>query len=144
VAINEKDGQDDDYLYVDSVEGIHVVMTLNSAVGWPAVKDFSSRFSRALAHAKPDIFTANICKAERKKRIFIDGLRNQRGANAVQPWSVRARPGAHVAIPILWSELDKMTSAGTFSLQRQDAIVERAGEAALRDWGTLKQALPAV
>lgn len=56
VAINEKDGQDDDYLYVDSVEGIHVVMTLNSAVGWPAVKDFSSRFSRALAHAKPDIF----------------------------------------------------------------------------------------
>lgn len=125
-------------------KGIHVVVTLDGAAEWPAVKDFSSRFARALAQAKPDVFTANIRKAERKGRIFIDWLRNQRGATAVQPWTVRARPGAPVAMPVEWSELDDITNAAMFSLKQQDEILRRSKRQALQSWGTLKQTLPSV
>ena len=61
---------------------------------WPTVKSFADRFSRAIAEAEPEMFTANIRKVQRKGRIFLDWLRNQRGATAVMPYSARAREGA--------------------------------------------------
>ncbi len=125
-------------------KGIHVVVTLDGSADWPAVKDFASRFARALAQAKPDIFTANVRKTERKGRIFIDWLRNQRGATAVQPWTVRAREGAPVAMPIAWDELPNLKTASAFSLRDVDAIVQRAKSASLRNWATKKQKLPSV
>jgi hypothetical protein len=73
---------------------------------WPKVKSFAERFSRAIAEAEPEMFTANIRKVQRKGRIFLDWLRNQRGATAVMPYSARAREGAPVAAPIAWEELD--------------------------------------
>ena len=73
---------------------------------WPAVKSFAERFSRAIAEAEPELFTANIRKNQRKGRIFLDWLRNQRGATAVMPYSARAREGAPVSAPIAWEELD--------------------------------------
>lgn len=125
-------------------KGVHVVVTLDGSADWAAVKDFASRFARALAQAKPDIFTANIRKAERKGRIFIDWLRNQRGATAVQPWTVRAREGAPVAMPITWDELPTFKTASAFSLRDIDAIVKRTKSASLRNWATKKQKLPSV
>ena len=125
-------------------KGIHVVVSLDGSADWPEVKDFASRFARALAQAKPDIFTANIRKAERKGRIFIDWLRNQRGATAVQPWTVRAREGAPVAMPIAWAELPNLKTASAFSLRDIDAIVQRTKFASLRDWATKIQKLPSV
>jgi bifunctional non-homologous end joining protein LigD len=119
-----------------------VIVTLDGTDDWPTVKDFASRFARALAQAKPDIFTANIRKAERKGRIFIDWLRNQRGATAVQPWTVRAREGAPVAMPIAWDELPDLTSASAYSLNNIDSIVKRATSANLRNWATKRQKLP--
>lgn len=125
-------------------KGIHVVVTLDGSSDWAEVKDFASRFAQALAQAKPDIFTANIRKTERKGRIFIDWLRNQRGATAVQPWTVRAREGAPVAMPITWDELPKLKTASAFSLRDVDAIMQRANSASLRNWATKKQQLPSV
>ena len=63
---------------------------------WPTVKSFAERFTRAIAEAEPELFTANIRKVQRKGRIFLDWLRNQRGATAVMPYSARAREGAPV------------------------------------------------
>ena len=80
---------------------------------WPAVKSFAERFSRAIAEAEPELFTANIRKAKRKGRIFLDWLRNQRGATAVMPYSARAREGAPVAAPIAWEELDQVQERRT-------------------------------
>lgn len=125
-------------------KGIHVVVPLDGASEWPAVKDFSSRFARALAQAKPDIFTANIRKAERKGRIFIDWLRNQRGATAVQPWTVRARSGAPIAMPVSWSELDHIDTPSAFTVSQQNDILVRSKTKPMRAWGTMKQALPSV
>ena len=83
-------------------KGIHVVVPLDATATWPKVKDFAERFSRAAAQAEPERFTANIRKVQRKGRIFLDWLRNQRGATAVMPYSARAREGATVEAPIAW------------------------------------------
>lgn len=123
-------------------KGVHVVVMLDQKADWEAVKDFASRFARALAEAKPDLFTANMKKTERKGRIFLDWLRNQRGATAVLPFTVRARENAPVAMPVTWTELEDVESPSIFKIINQAAIVKRATTRAMRSWGIKRQALP--
>jgi bifunctional non-homologous end joining protein LigD len=123
-------------------KGIHVVVPLDASKDWPTVKSFADRFSRAIAEAEPDMFTANIRKVQRKGRIFLDWLRNQRGATAVLPFSARAREGAPVAAPIAWDELDGFDSGHHFSIRDADELIERASSKALAGWGKAKQSLP--
>ena len=123
-------------------KGIHVVVPLDATATWPKVKSFAERFSRAIAEAEPDLFTANIRKQQRKGRIFIDWLRNQRGATAVMPYSARARENAPVAAPIDWSELDAISGANAFTIRDADKLLERAGSKLLAGWGEANQALP--
>ena len=72
------------------------------------------------------MFTANIRKVQRKGRIFLDWLRNQRGATAVMPYSARAREGAPVAAPIAWDELDEYEGGNHFTIRDADELLERA------------------
>ena len=123
-------------------KGIHVVIPLDQTADWAEVKSFADRFSRAVAEAEPDRFTANIRKVERKGRIFLDWLRNQRGATAVMPYSARAREGAPVAAPIAWEELDDFDSAAAFSIQDAADLLKRAKSKRLAGWGKAKQSLP--
>src|SRR3954464_770260 len=123
-------------------KGIHVVVPLDASADWPAVKSFADRFSRAIAEAEPEMFTANIRKVQRKDRIFLDWLRNQRGATAVMPYSARAREGAPVSAPVAWDELDGYDSGHHFSIRDVDELLDRAGSKALAGWGEAKQALP--
>jgi bifunctional non-homologous end joining protein LigD len=123
-------------------KGIHVVAPLDESATWPKVKDFAERFSRAIAEAEPDVFTANIRKNQRKGRIFLDWLRNQRGATAVMPYSARAREGAPVAAPIAWEELDKVKGGNIYSIRDADELLERASSKLLAGWGEAKQKLP--
>ncbi len=123
-------------------KGIHVVVPLDASKDWPTVKSFADRFSRAISEAEPQTFTANIRKVERKGRIFLDWLRNQRGATAVMPYSARAREGAPVAAPIAWGELDDYESGHHFSIRDADKLLKRASSKALAGWGKAKQALP--
>ena len=73
---------------------MHVVVPLTPGAEWPAVKDFADRFARAMAGAEPERFVATMAKAKRKGRIFIDWLRNGRGATSIASFSARARAGA--------------------------------------------------
>ena len=123
-------------------KGIHVVAPLDAKAAWPEVKSFAERFSRAIAEAEPEVFTANIRKNQRKGRIFLDWLRNQRGATAVMPYSARAKEGAPVAAPIAWEELAKFKSGAAFSIRDADELLERAGSKLLAGWGQAKQRLP--
>ena len=123
-------------------KGIHVIAPLDAKADWPKVKSFAERFSRAIAEAEPDVFTANIRKNQRKGRIFLDWLRNQRGATAVMPYSARAKEGAPVAAPIAWDELDKYKSGAAFSIRDADELLDRAGSRLLAGWGQAKQKLP--
>ena len=123
-------------------KGLHVVAPLDASADWPKVSDFAERFSRAIAEAEPEMFTANIRKVQRKGRIFLDWLRNQRGATAVMPYSARAREGAPVAAPIAWEELDRYQGGNHFTIRDADELLDRAGSKMLADWGQAKQALP--
>lgn len=123
-------------------KGVHVVVPLTPEAEWPKVKDFADRFARALASTEPDRFTATMSKAKRKGRIFIDWLRNQRGATAVLPYVVRARENAPVAAPVSWTELNDIDRAAAFTIADVGQLLDRAGSRALRGWGEARQTLP--
>ena len=123
-------------------KGVHVVVPLTPEAEWPAVRSFAERFARALAQAEPERFTANLKKVERKGRIFIDYLRNQRGSTAVLPYVARARPGAPVAVPVGWTELRDIDTPQAFSVRDAERLIERANARALKGWGQADQVLP--
>ena len=123
-------------------KGVHVVVPLTPEAEWPQVKDFADRFARALATADPDRFVAVMAKAKRKGRIFIDWLRNQRGATAIMPYSARARAGAPVAAPVSWSELRDLDTAARYGVHDVETLIARASSRALEGWGVARQVLP--
>ncbi len=65
--------------------------------------------AQRLARDEPSTFTANMSKAQRKGKVYVDYLRNTRGANAVGVYSTRARAGAPVSVPAEWGELDRLS-----------------------------------
>jgi bifunctional non-homologous end joining protein LigD len=123
-------------------KGIHVIVPTAPAGQWPAVRAFARSLCGALADADPGRFTVALPKAERRGRIFLDYLRNQRTATAVLPYSARARPGAPVAAPVTWQELPGFESAAAFSIRDRNKLVRRANSRRLHDWGRAGQLLP--
>ncbi len=123
-------------------KGIHVIVPLTPQAEWPVVKDFADRFAQALSKGEPERFVATMSKAKRKGRIFIDWLRNQRGATAVMPYSARARSAAPVSAPVSWAELGEITGAARWHVGDQAELLERASSKALANWGAARQVLP--
>lgn len=127
------------YPLVSGGKGIHVVVPLKPLVEWPEVKEFCKSFAQSLADDEPDCFTANMSKARRKGRLFIDYLRNERGSTAIAPWSARSRETAPVAVPVSWDEVKTLKAANLFSL---DAAASRAkSENPWPDYFKTKQSL---
>lgn len=123
-------------------KGVHVIAPLTPHAEWPAVKDFAHRFAQVLAQTEPDRFTAALAKAKRTGRIFIDYLRNQRGATAVMPYSARAREHAPVAVPITWEELRTLDGASRWHVGDAAELLKRAASKDLVGWGRADQVLP--
>ena len=98
-------------------KGVHVVVPLRRTAGWETMTLFSRTFAQLCVREAPDRYVATMSKAKRKGRIFIDWLRNERGATAIAPWSLRARPGAPVAVPVTWEELETTDRADAFTLE---------------------------
>ncbi|UJR78776.1 non-homologous end-joining DNA ligase [Sandaracinus amylolyticus] len=90
-------------------KGLHVVLPLVRRHGWDVVKDFSHALALDISHRAPDRYLAEMSKSKRKGRIFVDYLRNGRGNTAILPYSARARDGLPVAMPLAWSEIEKVT-----------------------------------
>ena len=99
-------------------KGVHVVLPFAPGPDWATVKAFCETLARGLAEAWPERYVASAPKALRKERIFIDWLRNVRGASSIASWSLRARPGAPVAMPLRWSELAATASGADYPLPR--------------------------
>lgn len=96
-------------------KGVHLCVPIRRTLDWDTAKLFAKTFANLLSDKHPDRFIATMSKVKRKGKIFIDWLRNERGATAIAPYSVRAREGAPVAVPVTWRELKKMESASTFT-----------------------------
>jgi bifunctional non-homologous end joining protein LigD len=123
-------------------KGVHVIAPLTPKAEWPQVKDFAHRLAEAVAQSDPEHFTAALSKARRKGRIFVDYLRNQRGATAVMPYSARSRAGAPVAAPITWREMKTIDKPSHFRVGDAGELSKRAASKALAGWGRADQALP--
>jgi bifunctional non-homologous end joining protein LigD len=123
-------------------KGVHVIAPLSPGHTWDQHKDFARRFAEALSMAEPERFVATMSKAKRVGKIFIDWLRNQRGATAVLPYSARAREGAPVAVPIAWGELAAQEHAHPFSIRDAERLLARSKGKGLAGWGFAEQHLP--
>jgi len=100
------------YLKTSGGKGYHVVVPLQPAVSWEVFHDFARRVAEVMELKWPDRYTSNVRKAKRKNRIFIDWIRNGRGATSIAPYSIRARKGAKVSMPIAWEELNTVAPDG--------------------------------
>jgi bifunctional non-homologous end joining protein LigD len=86
-------------------KGLHVVAPIARGIGWDELKAFSKAAVETMERDEPALYTTNMAKARRNGKIFLDYLRNGRGATFIAPYSPRARPGAPVAVPLAWEEL---------------------------------------
>lgn len=100
------------FLKTTGGKGYHVVLPFRPSAEWEAFHDFARRIAEVMAEKWPERYTANMRKSKRSGRIFIDWVRNGRGATSVAPYSLRARPGAKVSVPLSWSELDRVAPDG--------------------------------
>jgi len=103
-------------------KGLHVVAPLIPAAGWDACFTFSRSLVESVASRSPRAYVTVMAKAERQNRIFIDYLRNNRGATSVAAFSTRARPGLPVSTPIRWEELDDGVLPDSFHVKN---LIER-------------------
>ena len=106
-------------------KGVHVWVPLRRDHDWNLVKTFSKTLAHVMAEAEPGRFIATMSKRKREGRIFVDWLRNERGATAIAPYSLRAREGAPVAVPVTWDELGALEAANGFTM---GAVKERLAE----------------
>lgn len=129
------------FLRVSGGKGLHVVVPLNPGCDWDLTKRFAKGFADALAQSEPQRFLATATKALRNKRIFVDYLRNGRGATAVASYSLRGRPGAPVAMPLAWSELPKLKRADAFTIKDVPGKLKRRRKDPWEGIDALKQNL---
>jgi len=105
------------FLKTSGGKGLHVVVPLTRHAEWDEAKEFAGNVSRMMERAEPTRYIASMSKHKRRGKIFIDYLRNGRGATSVAPYSVRARTGAPVSMPIAWKDLDTLESAAEFTVR---------------------------
>jgi bifunctional non-homologous end joining protein LigD len=122
------------FLRTTGGKGLHIMMALAKGQRWETVKGFAQAFAKSAAREAPQLFTAVSAKAKRTGRIYIDYLRNARGATAVASYSLRARDRFPVATPIAWSELRGLSGGDAFTVKN---IVQRLESIRADPWDEL-------
>jgi bifunctional non-homologous end joining protein LigD len=107
-------------------KGLHVVVPIAKQLGWNEVKAFSQAVAQHMATALPKHFAAKMGAQNRKGKIFVDYLRNNRGSSTVCAYSLRARPGLGVSVPLAWDEVPGTTAGDQWTIanlrERLDAL----------------------
>ncbi|BBP65255.1 hypothetical protein PHLH5_27960 [Pseudomonas sp. Cab53] len=111
------------FLKTSGGKGMHVIVPLARSEGWDTTKAFAKAISQFLAREVPQKITATLGPKNRVGKIFVDYLRNARGASTVSAYSVRARPGLPVSVPIARAELDGLRNAQQWDI---NTALERA------------------
>jgi bifunctional non-homologous end joining protein LigD len=105
-------------------KGLHVTVHLAGKDRWEGTKAFAASVAEEMVSAAPEAYVTTMSKAKRKGRIFIDYFRNDYTATAIADYSVRARPGAPVAVPLEWKELKSLKSSSQFTMKD---VIKRVG-----------------
>ena len=119
------------YLKTSGGKGYHVVVPLKPTVDWDTFHDFAKKVAEVMEQKWPDRYTSNVRKANRKGKIFIDWIRNGRGATSVASYSLRGRKGGKVSMPIAWEELDTVAPD---SIDMEQALLRMSGEDPWKDF----------
>lgn len=123
-------------------KGLHVVAPITPEYGWDMVKIFTHAFVNFIVQQNPKKYIGVMTKSKRIGKIFIDYLRNQRGATAIAPYSTRAREGAPVAVPLSWDELNSRMKPSSFTIH---TVPKRLAKLRTDPWEKffkIKQSLP--
>jgi bifunctional non-homologous end joining protein LigD len=108
-ALNIKEFFDDlditVFVMTTGSKGIHVVLPLRGKDDFEQARDFAGKVAKRLADENPEYLTVETRKNKRRGRLFLDYLRNSYGQTSVAPYSIRARSGGPIAIPLSWDEL---------------------------------------
>ena len=99
-------------------KGLHVVVPIEPVDDWGYVKSFCTAFAQSLVEDHPDRYVATMSKRRRVGKVFVDYLRNGRGATSVAAYSTRSRAGAPVSLPIRWEELGRSTGGAQYDVAR--------------------------
>ena len=102
-------------------KGLHVVVPLKPHLGWDAVKDVSREIVSHMAQTLPERFALKSGPANRVGKIFIDYLRNGRGATTAAAWSARSRPGLGISVPFGWDELAEVEAGDQWHIENVQA-----------------------
>jgi bifunctional non-homologous end joining protein LigD len=95
------------FLKLTGGKGLHIVAPIKPTLTWAELKSAAHSFVLSMERDNPDLYLTKMTKSSRVGRIFLDYLRNQRGATAVAPYSPRARAGAPVSLPLAWTALNR-------------------------------------
>ena len=126
------------FLKTSGGKGYHIVLPFTPSAGWDEFKEFARRVAEVMAARWPGRYTANSRMAARKGKIYIDFLRNGKGATSVVPYSLRARQGGGVSVPIAWDELEK-TAPNAFDIAGALARLDKPDP--WQDYFKVKQSL---
>jgi len=112
------------FLKTSGVKGLHVVVPIKPGHDWETVKDFSQAIVRRMADTLPERFAFKSGARNRVGKIFIDYLRNERGATTAVAWSARVRPGLGISVPLAWDELMSITASDQWNVRNAHTRVE--------------------
>jgi bifunctional non-homologous end joining protein LigD len=115
------------FLRTSGGKGLHVCAPLARRNTWEELKEFARGVGETMVRAAPDRYVVNMSKAKRRGKIFVDYLRNQRGATAIASYSTRARPGAPIATPLRWDELSTKLKADAYTVANIGERLQRRG-----------------
>ncbi len=117
------------FLMTTGSRGLHVVTPLDRSTEFDQVREFAKDLADLAASRRPDKLTTEVRKDARKGRLFLDYLRNSYAQTAVAPYSVRAKPGAPVAVPIQWEELgESAMRSGRFTIRNLFDRLDQRGD----------------
>ncbi|MGY1917700.1 DNA ligase D [Pseudomonas tolaasii] len=106
----------DAFVKTSGGKGLHIIVPLARRDGWGTVKAFAKAIAQFMTEQLPERFTATSGPKNRVGKIFVDYLRNARGASTVAAYSVRARPGLPVSVPVSREELKDVRSAQQWTI----------------------------
>ncbi|PPD13682.1 MAG: DNA ligase D [Methylobacterium sp.] len=105
-------------------KGYHLVAPVIPSADWARVKTFCRDFAQACAAGNPELFTATMSMKARKGKIFLDYLRNGRGATAVAAYSSRARDLGTIAAPVRWEDIEKGVTPHAYTIRQPSAVAQ--------------------